>query len=103
MEHENVDCTNCNFSFRYIQQMIDTRTGGLGNKRTSRDNPDYCIIEIVQNTEKSPEDLRRLAVTETPRRREKLSRSSYNDLNNPEIDVQWNGKFSFVDAKEFGN
>ena len=25
----------------------------------------YCIIEIGQNTEKSPEDLRRLAVTQT--------------------------------------
>ena len=26
----------------------------------------YCIIEIGQNTEKSPGDLRRLAVTQTP-------------------------------------
>ena len=29
---------------------------GLGNKRTSRDDPNYCIIEIAQNTEKSPRD-----------------------------------------------
>ena len=44
----------------------DKRTGGLGNKRTSGDHPNYCIIEIAQNTEKSPRDLKRLAVTQTP-------------------------------------
>ena len=30
------------------------------------DHPNYNIIEIGQNTEKSPGDLRRLAVTRTP-------------------------------------
>ena len=44
--------------------MIGTKTGGLGNKRASGNNPNYCIIEVGQNTEKSPEGLRRLAVTE---------------------------------------
>ena len=34
----------------------------LGNKRTSN----YSIVEIGQNTKKSPGDLRRLAVTKTP-------------------------------------
>ena len=29
------------------------------------DNPNYNIIEIGHNTEKSPGDLRRLAVTQT--------------------------------------
>ena len=38
---------------------------GLGNKRTSGDHINYCIIEN-QNTGKSPGDLRRLAVTQTP-------------------------------------
>ena len=33
------------------------------NKKKSGDHPNYCIIEIGQNTEKSPGDLRRLAVT----------------------------------------
>ena len=42
-------------------------TGGPGNKRTSRDHPNYCIIEISQNIGKSPGDLRRLAVTQTPK------------------------------------
>ena len=34
--------------------------------RTSGDHPNYSIIMVGQNTEKSPEDLRRLAVTQTP-------------------------------------
>ena len=41
-------------------------TGGLGSWRTSGDHPNYSIIENDQNTEKSPGDLRRLVVTETP-------------------------------------
>ena len=54
-------------------QRIDTRTGGLGNNRTSGDQPNYCIIEIGQNTKKSPRDLRRLAVTQTPVRNYRLT------------------------------
>ena len=38
---------------------------GLGNKRTSGNHPDYSIMKIGQNTEKSSGDLKRL-VTETP-------------------------------------
>ena len=41
-------------------------TGGLGYTRTSGDQPNYRIIKISQNTEKSPGDLRRLAVAQTP-------------------------------------
>ena len=41
-------------------------TGGLGNKGMSGDHPNYYIIENGQNTEKSPGDLRRLVVTQTP-------------------------------------
>ena len=37
--------------------------GGLGNKRTSGDYQNYCIIKNGQNTEKSPGDLRRFAVS----------------------------------------
>ena len=55
--------TNCNWRARYSHQSIGARTGGLGNKRTSGDHPDYQIIKIGQNTKISPEDLRRLAVT----------------------------------------
>ena len=38
-------------------QRIATRTGGLGNERTGGDCPNYSIIEIGQNTEKSSGDL----------------------------------------------
>ena len=44
----------------------DKGTGGLGNKRTSGVNPNYSIVMIGQKTEKSPGDLRRLAVTQNP-------------------------------------
>ena len=39
---------------------------GLGNNGTGGDSPKYSIIEIGQNIEKSPGDLRRLAVPEIP-------------------------------------
>ena len=55
-KHEG-DCdTYCNW--------CTWKTRRLRNKRTSRD-PDYSITKIGQNTEKSPEDLRTLAVTQT--------------------------------------
>ena len=31
--------------------------GRVGNRSMSRDNPNYSIIEIGQNTDKSPSDL----------------------------------------------
>ena len=34
------------------------------NMRTSGDHPNYSIVEIGQNTKQSPENLRRLAVTQ---------------------------------------
>ena len=39
-------------------QRIGTGTGGLGNKRMSRDYPNNSIVEIDQNTKKRPGDLR---------------------------------------------
>ena len=35
-------------------------------KRSSGDHPNYSTVEVVQNTEKSPGDLRRLVATQTP-------------------------------------
>ena len=40
--------------------------GGLGNKRTNGDHRSNSIVEIGQNTEVSPGDLRRIAVTQNP-------------------------------------
>ena len=66
MDHESDSETNCNWLAQYRYRKINKGTGGLGNKRTSGDHPNYSIIEIGQNTKKSPGDLRRLAVTQTP-------------------------------------
>ena len=38
----------------------------LGNTSLSRDHQDYIIIKIVQNIKKSPGDLRKIAVSQTP-------------------------------------
>ena len=38
----------------------------LKNNRTSGDYPKYSIVKIGKNTEESPGDLRRFAVTQTP-------------------------------------
>ena len=42
------------------------RTGKFRNKRTNGDYPDYGIIKMSWNTKKTPEDLRRLGVPQTP-------------------------------------
>ena len=45
---------------------IYARTGGFGNNGTGGDCPNYRVVEIGQNTEKSSGNLRRIAVTQTP-------------------------------------
>ena len=53
-----------------IRERVETI---VGNRKTSRDHPNYRIIKIGLNTEKSPGDLRRLAVTQTPVRKHRLT------------------------------
>ena len=65
MKHERDGDTNCNRCTRYSHQRFGKGTGGLGNKRTNGDHPNYNFIKIGQNTEKSALDVRRLAVTQT--------------------------------------
>ena len=65
MEYESDSDTNCNWCTWYNHKGFDKETGELGNKRTSRDYPNYNIIKIDQNIKKSSGDLRRLAVTQT--------------------------------------
>ena len=69
VEHESggVNCNRCSW---YNNQTNGTRTG---NKRTSGDHPNYRIVEIGQNTEKSPDNLRRFTVTQTPMRNHRLT------------------------------
>ena len=40
-----------------VTRGLEQETGGLGNKRMSGDHPNYSIINISQNTEKSHGDL----------------------------------------------
>ena len=65
MEHEIDVYTNYDWCFWYNNRRINKQTVGLGNKTTSGDYPNYYIIENGQNTEKSPGDLKRLAVPQT--------------------------------------
>ena len=46
---------------------------GLGNNDTGAECPNYIIVEIGQNTEKSPGNLRRFAVTQTPEENHQLT------------------------------
>ena len=66
MEHENYGDTYCDRCSRYSHQRIGAENGGLGNKRTTGDQPNYSIVEIGQNSKKNTVDLGRLAVTKTP-------------------------------------
>ena len=72
VEHEGDSDTNSNWCTRDNRKKAGKGTGRLRNKRTGRDLLDYSIINIGQNTEKSPGDLRRLAVTTTPIRKYQL-------------------------------
>ena len=58
IEHESDGDTTYNWRARYSYQRIDIMTGRLGNIRTSGDHTNYYIIEVGQNTEKSPGDLK---------------------------------------------
>ena len=84
MEHESDGDTNCNFYSWYSHQRIGTSIEGLGNKRASGDHPNYGIIEISQNTEKSPGDLRRLVANQSPDRNHRLMLAwkTLKDVNN---------------------
>ena len=46
MEYESDDEAKCNWYIQYSHQRIGIGTGGLGNKRTSEDHPNYSIVEI---------------------------------------------------------
>ena len=49
-----------------VIRALGTGTGGFGYKTMSGDHPNYCTVEIDQNTERNPGDLRRLVFTQTP-------------------------------------
>ena len=64
MEHESDG--DSNWRPRRRLQIIGTKSRGLGNLRRSGDHPNKNIVEIGQNTKKSPGDLWNLSVNQTP-------------------------------------
>ena len=66
MEHKDDGHTNCNWHTWNSSQRPGKGNGRVGNQRMNQDNPNYSIVEISQNTEKSSGDLGTLAVTQTP-------------------------------------
>ena len=73
MEHESDGDNNCNWCSWYSHQRIGKKTRRLRNKRTNGDHSNHYIIENGQNTEKSPGDLKRLDVTQTPVKNHRLT------------------------------
>ena len=66
IEHE-VDDGNIYYWYMWNNpQRINNGTKRLRNQKTSGDLPIYSIVEIGQNTEKSPGNKKRHAITQTP-------------------------------------
>ena len=66
MEPESDSDTNCNWCAQNNYKGILQGLEDLGIRGWVGDHPNYSIIEIGQNSKKSPGDLRRLAVTQIP-------------------------------------
>ena len=65
VEHESDSDTNSNLSTWIGLQKLVKGSERVGHQRMNQDHPDNSIVEISQNTEKSPRELKRLAVTQT--------------------------------------
>ena len=65
MEYEDDGNINCIWCIRNDLQSLEKGAGRIWNQ-IRRNYPNYQIIDIDQNTEKSSENLRRLLVTQTP-------------------------------------
>ena len=66
MEHGGDGDTDCIWCTWNDPQLLGNEAGRVGNRWTSRDYPIHCIAKNVQDTEKSPGNLRRLVITQTP-------------------------------------
>ena len=66
MEYAGDNYNTCNWYVWNSNKRITKETGEPGIWATSGDHPNYNIVENSQNIEKSPGDLRRLAVTQNP-------------------------------------
>ena len=65
MEHENDSDTIYYWCSLKDRQRLGKPTGIPGNRRMCRDHPICCVVEIGQNTERNPGDLRRFVLTQT--------------------------------------
>ena len=66
MEHGSDSDTNYNWFSRNDHQKLDKRPVRVRNRRTSQDHSNKSTGKIGQNTEKSPGDSRRFAITKSP-------------------------------------
>ena len=64
-EHEGGSNTNCSWHTWNGSQRFAKETGRVENRRMNQDHSEYSIVQISQDTEKGPRNLRRLAVTQT--------------------------------------
>ena len=54
MEHQTDSDNNCNWCTWNDPQRLGKEAGGVRNQRMNQDHPNYCIVEVSWNTEKSP-------------------------------------------------
>ena len=73
MDYKGEGVTNCNWDTRNNPQSLGKGTKEIENKRTTGNHQYFRIIKIGQNTEKSPGELKRFAVTQTPLRHHQLT------------------------------
>ena len=66
MEHERGVYTNGNWYAWNDSQKIRKGAGRVRNGRTDREHKNYSIAKIDQKTEKRPEDVRKVAATQSP-------------------------------------
>ena len=66
MEHKDNNDTYGNMYKGSNPQRFGKWTRTLRHQRTSREYPNYSIIQFSQNTKKSPRDLKKLVVIQTP-------------------------------------
>ena len=66
VENDGQRNTNLGRCIRNSHQEVGEETGVIGNQRENRNHLNYSMAEISENTQKSPGDLIRLAVTQSP-------------------------------------
>ena len=71
MEHESVNCTNCDWCFWHSDWRIIKELGGFGSWLETIKTT--ALLKTTRISEKSPGDLRRLAVSQTPVKNHQLA------------------------------